>query len=397
MEMINQLIGNYIPDRLIGPVLVDRHGIPRYWSTVWSTMHAGQLADSTHKKKLYFISGLYQHAEEMYGPGALDDSIADLDEDKLAVLLESWFVSISNRTGRTDSDEARWQTGLDFVITIATWIAKNDTNSHLQNIEKRLNRLSLLYKQLHISKSRGIESIRSLPAVVVSALYELLDPESATNPFPRLATRWRIYVAFILMLHQGLRRGELLLLSTDAIKSAFDTKTNRHRYWINVSESTYGVASDDSRSSRPSIKTKDSIRQIPVSAATAGIVETYAMNFRGKTPHSYLLSSQSNRPLSSEALTKAFVVISRAIPSDVMSHLTDRTGKTSITPHDLRHTCAVWRLSQLLQHGDSMDESLQKMRSFFGWSRESSMPSRYAKAVFEDRYLTYGTTLSTIV
>jgi hypothetical protein len=39
----------------------------------------------------------------------------------------------------------------------------------------------------------------------------------------------------------------------------------------------------------------------------------------------------------------------------------------------------------LLERGDAMDEALQKLRTFFGWSRTSTMPSRYARAVFEDR------------
>lgn len=32
-----------------------------------------------------------------------------------------------------------------------------------------------------------------------------------------------------------------------------------------------------------------------------------------------------------------------------------------------------------------MPEALQKLRTFFGWSKESDMPSRYARAVFESR------------
>jgi hypothetical protein len=32
-----------------------------------------------------------------------------------------------------------------------------------------------------------------------------------------------------------------------------------------------------------------------------------------------------------------------------------------------------------------MDEALQKMRTLFGWSRNSDMPLHYARAVFEDR------------
>jgi hypothetical protein len=37
------------------------------------------------------------------------------------------------------------------------------------------------------------------------------------------------------------------------------------------------------------------------------------------------------------------------------------------------------------QYNGYLDEALQKMRSFFGWSRTSDMPQRYARAVFEDR------------
>jgi hypothetical protein len=43
------------------------------------------------------------------------------------------------------------------------------------------------------------------------------------------------------------------------------------------------------------------------------------------------------------------------------------------------------RLHQLLRNDDQMEEALQKMRTFFGWSKKSVMPSRYARAVFEDR------------
>ena len=68
-----------------------------------------------------------------------------------------------------------------------------------------------------------------------------------------------------------------------------------------------------------------------------------------------------------------------------MKELEDRTGKKSITPHVLRHTCAVIFLNQLLKMGDSIEEALAKMRSFFVWVPNSDMRLRYAKAVFEDR------------
>ena len=57
--MLSQLSNSLVPASLSGPVLLDRHGLPRYWATVWSTASAGQLAASTHLKKLRYIDNLY--------------------------------------------------------------------------------------------------------------------------------------------------------------------------------------------------------------------------------------------------------------------------------------------------------------------------------------------------
>jgi integrase len=121
-----------------------------------------------------------------------------------------------------------------------------------------------------------------------------------------------------------------------------------------------------------------------VSETTALILQTYVENFRGRPDHPYLLNSQQNKPLSTESLTKFFDKASNALPFVVSQELEDRLGRKRITPHDLRHTCATVRLNQLLSSGDSMDIALEKMRSFFGWSRESMMPTRYARATFDD-------------
>ena len=122
-----------------------------------------------------------------------------------------------------------------------------------------------------------------------------------------------------------------------------------------------------------------------MSELTATLVQSYAENYRGRPDHSFLLNAQSNRPLSTESLTSAFKQISGLMPPRVLDDLRQRTGKESISPQDLRHTSAVVRLHQLLEKGDSMDEALQKLRTFFGWSKNSQMPLRYARAVFEDR------------
>ena len=382
--MVLQIRLPEIPQRLRGAVLVDDCGLPRYWVTVWAQLALADLAELTRLGKLHAIERLYAYADELFCAGALDDALASLDEARLGSVLEGWFVSIRNQPRITSSDQERWRAGLDFVVTVTTWLGQGTRHEkRLARLDARWQRLNLLYGQLQIQRRHRTNMLRALPAVVVEAMYAILDPESDTNPFKGVRTRWRVFTAFVLMLHQGLRRGELLLLNANAIKSGLDARQQRRRYWLNVSEQ--GRVDTDFRYSRPGIKTADSIRQVPVSEVTANLVQCYVDNYRGRPDHPYLLNAQTNTPLSTESLTKLFARISTALPAAVLAELEDRTGKTSVTPHDLRHTCAVVRLNQLLSQGDSMDEALQKMRTFFGWSRTSDMPMHYARAVFEDR------------
>lgn len=384
--MFKSLAVPSVPNVLRSPVLLDTNQMPRYWATIWSALTSTGAAPATQSKKLRAIESLYQHVDTLYGCGALDTALGRLDEQRLATALESWFITIRNRPNVTDADETRWQTGLTFVTAIVTWLSSSTIpNERLQHIEARLHRLSHLYRQLHVRRKRQPAATRSLPANVAQTLYTMLDPASADNPLPRERTRWLVFISFVLMLHQGLRRGELLLLTADAIKSAFDQQQQRTRYWLNVRESPYEAVEDDPRHSRPGIKTAHSIRQLPVSETVATLVQSYVENYRGRPNHAFLLNSQKNAPLSTESLTKVFAKVSAALPTVVLKELTDRTGKKTVTPHDLRHTCAVVRLNQLLKQGDSMDEALQKLRAFFGWSRNSLMPILYARAVFEDR------------
>lgn len=388
--VLRQLTDSQVPSALRGALIVDdRYTLPRYWATVWASMASSGVAVSTQIKRLRYVESLYCHADDLFGACSLDDALGDLDEARLAEILESWFISIRNRAEPTSADEARWRAGLQFVTTVVTWLSKTNLHTEkLRRIEGQLHRLSTLYAQLHVRKGRQASQIRSLPAVVIEALYEMLDPESRTNPFSREHGRWLAFLAFMLMLHQGLRRGELMLLSADVINSAFDERQQRTRHWLNVSNSQYADDEIDSRYSRPSIKSSNAIRQLPVSASLARVVQSYVENYRGKPGHPFLLNTQQNTPLSTESLTKMFAKISASLPPNVIKELADRNGRSAVTPHDLRHTCAVVRLNQLLRQGDSMDEALQKLRAFFGWSRESQMPIRYARAVFEDRLST---------
>ncbi|NLR73694.1 tyrosine-type recombinase/integrase [Leeia sp. IMCC25680] len=342
------------------------------------------LALSSKRKVLSYVEALYQFSDALHGPGILDDALFSIDVETLGELLEAYFVSIRNQPNINETAQLRWQTAFRFVNDIIYRLSKSNLPvSQLQVIKGRLDHLGTLYSQLRIGKKRTQDSLRALPSTVVEALYKLLDPVASDNPFRDATSRWRAFLVFILLLHQGLRRGELLMLASDAIKHGVDSKLGRDRYWLSVVENPY--EDEDQRYSIPSIKTVNSIRQIPVSELTARIVQGYVENYRGKPAHSYLMNSQRGSPLSAESVTKLFQKITASLPASVLKDLKDRTGKISISAHDLRHTCAVVRLNQLLNQGDSMDEALQKMRTFFGWARSSDMPRKYARAVFEDR------------
>lgn len=382
--MLKHIWGHHIPHVLREPALFDEAGLPRYWATVWSMFQAADLAPSSKRKVLSHVEALYQFSETLHGPGLLDDALASVDIEMLGELLEAYFVSIRNLPNINEAAELKWQTAFRFVSDIIYRLSKSDFPiSRLQQIQGRLDRLGTLYSQLRIGKKRTQDILRSLPAIVVEALYELLNPAAPGNPFRDDTSRWRVYIVFVLLLHQGLRRGELLILTSDAIKHGFDSRQNRDRYWLSVVENPY--ENEDLRYSTPSIKTVNSVRQIPVSERTAHYIQNYVENYRGKPGHSYLMNSQRGSPLSAESVTKLFQKITASLPASVLKDLKDRTGKSSISAHDLRHTCAVVRLNQLLNQGDSMDVALQKMRTFFGWARSSDMPRKYARAVFEDR------------
>jgi integrase len=364
-------------------MLIDDAGLPRYWAAVWASFQPADLAPSTLSKKLGHIDCFYQHAEQSLGPGGLDDALAGFDVDAVTGALEGFFLSIRNRSTITPASEERWQAALQFVTGTLQRLTRNSTPlEQLDALNGRLMRHELLNTHLHVGSARRPERIRSLPSEVVEFLYETLDPESPANSFRGAASRWRVYTIFMLMLHQGLRRGEVLSFSTDVIKSGFDRRLQQERFWMTV---RYNKYEDDPRYSTPRIKNANSIRQLPVSQPIALIVQEYASNYRGRANHSFLINSQKRKPMSERQVNRLFQDIAASLPLSLRKTLYDHTGKYSITPHDLRHTCAVVRLNQLLSAGIEMADALERIRAFFGWARDSNMPLRYARAVFEDR------------
>lgn len=375
-----------VPKQLHGSILVDKLNLPRYWVTIYSIFHLNTLAESTKNKKLRLIDTFYEYSEQYFGYGKLDQILASIDVDSICQLCEAYFLHIQNNNTSPEISEIKWQTALDFLLNTLRMISRANFNKEkFEDITAKFNRIERLYSSLRIHKPKRIENIRSLPNNLIDYLYAVLDPYNLNNPFHQARSKWQTYIIFLILINLGLRRGELLILPVNAIKHNFDNKLNKIRYWINIENSH---KDEDYRYSQPNIKTTASYRQIPISESLVNLIEYYIREHRGKVDHPFLLTSQKDKPLSVEMVNRIFNKISTYIPKDLQEELFNCTYKKNISPHDLRHTCAVLRLQQLLQNGDSMDEALAKLRLFFGWVRDSNMPLRYARAVFEERLST---------
>lgn len=112
------------------------------------------------------------------------------------------------------------------------------------------------------------------------------------------------------------------------------------------------------------------------------VADAYAQNYRGQTRHPYLLISQKRLPLSLRGISRIFETATLAL-SDQARRSLEKQGLSSVSCHDLRHTCAVVRMRRYQDAGDDLDRAMEKLRLFFGWTPKSDMPRLYARAYFE--------------
>lgn len=362
-------------------LLVDASMLPRYWSSVWSIYHQGGLAESTHRQKLRDIEALYLHCQ---GVGInLDDALYQLDLASLGSALEAFFVALRNTPGSSFSAARRWNTTFHFVRDTCERLERDPhVGNKMADIRARMSRLDNLYMGLRPFKRHMKSKVRAIPRSVLIELMEIVTPGSATNPFEYEKTQWRVFAVVTLLLFEGLRQGEALTLTADFLKSERAPDSGQLKYYLSVMTDE---SLDDPRNSKPSVKTVDSIRTLPLTEQTAMGLQVYLDNYRAKPNHAFFLSSIQNKPLSAEGVRLMMKRISNALSPQSRVKLKDLTGSDCVTSHSFRHTCAVVRLKQWLAKGLSPEQAMANMRSFFGWSRESTMPLLYGKAALDER------------
>lgn len=377
-----------IPPALRGWILTDERHVPRYWATVWETLHGGSLSDATLSAKLVSIDRFYRSVHEQTGHDCLDRLLGDGDFSRVEACLEGFLVRVNNATALSRTDRSQdWRTALEFVRDILERRSRSAAVTEATDLaQARLLRLDRMLRTLRVDRQPKPKAPRALPASVIEDLYVIIDPASPRNPFRSEAQRWRNFALFVLYLHQGLRRGEALILPVDAIKEDFDPGLGRNRLWLDVTENPY--EDDDPRYTAPGIKTELSHRQIPMAEGIADIVRHYVDNYRGRQDHSFLFPSNRRRPLAVCTVSLMFDALSAALSEAARRDLRNRLHAEKVTSHDCRHSCAVVRMAEFVAEEKDMEVALQNMRVFFGWTKNSEMPRHYARAFFEDRLTT---------
>lgn len=367
-----------VPPALTGQVCLSRSSIPRFWASIWIDVLTDPLKPSTKKRYLNAVSRLYAAVERQCGTDCLDCLLADMDFDTLDDVLVGFLAQLRNESAVDGADRSlTWSSALTFVTDILQH-GSSTAGIRAGVIETRLQRLQRLYSQLSPAPVRAPPPIRALPPAVIDDLYAIFDPRSDRNPFKTEAQRWRNLLVFMLLLRLGLRRGEAVLLAANAIKDEIDPTSSQTVTWIDVE----AVPDEDPRYEEPGLKTALSRRQLPVPQEISLLADAYVQNYRGRTHYPQMLMSQKRRPLSLRAISEIFETATTAL-SMVARRSLEKQGLSSVSCHDLRHTCAVVRMRRYQDAGDDLDRAMEKLRVFFGWTPGSDMPRRYARAYFE--------------
>lgn len=200
-----------------------------------------------------------------------------------------------------------------------------------------------------------------------AVLLNVVRPGSERNPFEDQPTQIRNQLMILLLLHLGIRSGELLNIRVSDIDWAKNQIVIARR----------ADEQKDPRRRQPLVKTLD--RRLPMKDTLVQAIHRYVVQFRSKVPgarkHNYLLVTHKSgptqgQPMSRSAFIKVINLISEAAPE-----LADLHG------HELRHT---WnnRFSEFMDASDDppKHEEQERERSYLqGWKPDSGTAATYTR------------------
>lgn len=198
-------------------------------------------------------------------------------------------------------------------------------------------------------------------------LIDVIQPGSERNPFEDQPTQIRNQLLIMLLLHLGIRSGELLNIRVSDI----DWANNQIVIARRADEKM------DPRRRQPLVKTLD--RRLPMKDTLVQAIHRYVVQFRSKVPgtrkQDYLLVTHKSgptqgQPMSRSALIKVIKLISSAAPELAGLH-----------GHELRHT---WnnRFSEFMDASNDppKPDEQEAQRSYLqGWKSGSGAAATYTK------------------
>lgn len=364
-------------------------GVPRILANIWLSLNEQKYSLGYTAQHLRALDKLYAYFEN--SPAELPDldkSVIQGNVDELARGLRGFVAERQNIAISSGKDQSvHVQMACAVISSILDEIRLRNGFSRLESakISRSISNINTLYHFLRPPRASKIRTVRSLPTLVMDELFLLLRPDSEANPFRTRNLKIRNFIVISLLYQMGLRRGELLNLSSNCMKAQFDAEADRVVYWLNVIPSEQV----DTRSKKPKLKNANSTRQLPVSKVLYESIDNFVANYRGRSKHGFLIGSQKGHPLSERALNSLFETISIYLSKDTQKLLQEQCGSPNITPHQLRHTAAVDRIRAYRNSGIEMDNAEALMRVFFGWSAQSNMPRLYAKAFYVEQLNTF--------
>ncbi|WP_180125235.1 site-specific integrase [Rhodoferax sp. BLA1] len=210
------------------------------------------------------------------------------------------------------------------------------------------------------------------------ALLDIVRPGSERNPFEDEATQVRNQLLILLLLHLGIRSGELLNIRVSDID------------WLNnqIVIARRADEKDDPRRRQPLVKTLD--RRIPLKDTLVQAIHNYVIHFRRKVPgarkREYLLVTHKAGPTQGQAMSRSTLVkvinmVAEADPS-----------LSSLHAHELRHT---WNNRYSEYMDTKMDaptpEEQESQRSYLqGWKPDSGTAATYTKRFTREKAIEAG-------
>ena len=200
-----------------------------------------------------------------------------------------------------------------------------------------------------------------------AALLDVVRPGSVRNPFEDRSIQFRNQLMILLLLHLGIRSGELLNIRVSDI----DWARNQIVIVRRADEKK------DPRLRQPLVKTLD--RRLPMKDTLVQAIHRYVVQIRSKVPgvrkNEYLLVTHKSGPtqgraMSISAFNKVIGRLCEAAPEQAGLHA-----------HELRHT---WnnRFSELMDASDDppSHEEQERTRSYLqGWKPGSGTAATYTR------------------